>query len=100
MISNFAPRTSGQMASAAGAGDYLYFRQPNGDVTFADAGYGLHGGGFERLKRMNEGWTPLDEYGRFNINHYTLSHPFEVLFLRGGARELSLKQIEAEGFDL
>jgi hypothetical protein len=78
-------------------GDFAYFRQPNGWITVSEVGKRrqmLHG-------YVEQGWTPLDrEYGLFDFpKEYYVHHPFEVLFLRGGAREMPLAQVIALGYD-
>lgn len=73
----------------------IYFRCPNsGWVAAADDG------GLELPKKLRMGYEPLDEYGRFGNSAYYASHPFEPLFQVGGARELPVDQVIANGFHL
>lgn len=72
-----------------------YYRQPNGWLTGSPATE------IEELKYRREGWEPLLQYGRFMMdNDYMADHPFEPLFIRGGAHEFSLEQIVQSGFHL
>lgn len=85
------------LISGNGVGDYCYYRQPNGWITVSEIGKNnsmLH-------RYSDEGWQPLlREYGAFDFpKEYYTHHPFEVLFLRGGAHEMSIAQIKALGYD-
>ena len=72
---------------------YIYYRQPNGWISPAVAT------DVEMLQYQKEGWQPLRQYGRFDMNStYGANHPLEALFIRGGALELPLEQILEEGF--
>lgn len=78
-------------------GDYIYYRQPNGWLTVNEFGKGnsiMH-------RYQDEGWVPLmRQYGAFDFpKEYYVHHPFEVLFLRGGAHEMPIAQIKALGYD-
>ena len=89
-----------------GSGDYQYYRQPNGWIDFGQIGknrsYETH--------FMQSGWKPLggphaatlgtNDYGVFALEEYHLSHPHEVLFMRGGAKELPAEQVMALGYHL
>lgn len=84
------------LMSGGAVGDYIYYRQPNGWLTMGHVGKN----NIQLHKYQDEGWTPLREYGRFDFPiPYYVDHPFEVLFLRGGAGEMSLEQIRALGYD-
>ena len=73
----------------------IYFRCPNGgEIHAADDG------GLELPKKLRMGYQPLDEYGRFGNSAYYVEHPFEPLFQAGGAREMPISQIIANGFHL
>lgn len=78
-------------------GDYIYYRQPNGWITVNE--FGKNNSIMHRYQ--DEGWTPLHrEYGVFDFpKEYYIHHPFEVLFLRGGAIEMPVAQIKALGYD-
>ena len=72
---------------------HIYYRQPNGWITSGMASQ------IERAKFQDEGWEPLPQYGLFDILYeYIGDHPLEVLFMRGGAKELSVAQIVESGF--
>ena len=72
---------------------HIYYRQPNGWITSGAASL------IERAKFMAEKWEPLDRYGRLDVHYpYTNNHPFEALFQRGGAEEMCVEQIIANGF--
>lgn len=72
---------------------YGYYRKPNGDIGVNVTSP------MERLKYITEGWTPLPQYGLFDMTTgYAADHPFEALFMHGGAHELSARQCLANGF--
>lgn len=89
-----------------GSGDYQYYRQPNGWIAFGQIGKQRS---YEN-NFMRTGWKPLggphaavmgtNDYGVFDLDEYYLEHPHEILFIRGGARELPLDQILAHGYHL
>lgn len=84
------------LMSGNSVGDYIYYRQPNGFLTMGHVGKN----NIQMHKYQDEGWTPLRDYGQFDFpKPYYVDHPFEVLFLRGGAHEMSLEQIRALGYD-
>ena len=64
-----------------------YYRQPNGWITVSINTR------LERLKYVEEGWKYLDQYGSFDMTSYTVNHPFEGLFMFGGAKEMPLDQV-------
>lgn len=68
-----------------------YYRQPNGWLTISPNTR------LERLKYTEQGWTYLDAYGAFDMTAYTANHPFEGLFMFGGAKEMSVQQILETG---
>lgn len=68
-----------------------YYRQPNGWVTISPNTR------LERLKYSEEGWTYLEQYGAFDMTAYTVNHPFEALFMFGGAAELPAEQVLQTG---
>lgn len=71
---------------------YGYYRQPNGWVKQAVMTE------LEELKYRREGWEPLPQYGRFDMStEYAAGHPLELLFINGGAYELSEEQIRQQG---
>lgn len=73
----------------------IYFRCPgDGWIAAADDG------GLELPKKLRMGYQPLDEYGRYGNNAYYAAHPFEPLFQAGGAREMPISQVVANGFHL
>ena len=72
-----------------------YYRQPNGWITASPAT------DLEELRYRKQGWTPLPAYRRFDMaSQYAADHPFDALFLLGGAHELSVEQVIANGFNL
>lgn len=79
---------------APNTGTEMYYRVPNGEVTIGRIGKDES----EKEKRKKEKWVPLEEYGSFKIQPYHMDHPFEVLFQRGGAKELSPRQVIDQGF--
>jgi len=70
---------------------FCYYRQSNGWITISPSTR------LERLKYVEQGWTCLDAYGFFDMGAYTVSHPFEGLFMMGGAKEMSVEQIIQTG---
>ena len=72
-----------------------YYRQPNGWLTVSPATE------LEELSYRKEGWEPLTRYGRVEMtSEYMAEHHFELLFIRGGAKEMSTAQIIELGFGL
>ena len=72
-----------------------YYRQPNGWITVSPATE------LEELSYRKEGWTPLPRYGRVEMtNEYMSEHPFELLFIGGGAKEMPIQQVIEMGFAL
>ena len=73
-------------------GTYGYYRQPDGFITAASAT------NTDELKYRRGGWEPLLQYGNFEMSTpYMVSHPLEPLFIRGGERELTVRQIVEQG---
>lgn len=72
-----------------------YYRQPNGWITVAITTE------IETVHYIKEGWTPLPQYGGVEMtSKYAADHPFEPLFIAGGAKELSIEQIRETGLYL
>lgn len=72
-----------------------YYRQPNGWITISPVTE------LEEVRYIREGWQSLIQYGRAEMaNEYMAEHPFEPLFLRGGAKELPLQQVLELGFGI
>ena len=87
-------QVSEQLASTMGRNirpTYGYYRQSNGWITFSTITR------LEKLKYVERGWQPLDLYGQFDATPYTLNHPFEALFMFGGAHELPVDQVIQTG---
>lgn len=72
----------------------LYVRNPLGEVVAVDAS------DTEIMKKVRRGWIPLFEYGQFGSSSYYMDHPYECLFQAGGAREMSVEQVVAQGYHL
>ena len=68
-----------------------YYRQPNGWITISPITR------LEKLRYVEHGWVSLDAYGAFDMGAYTANHPFEGLFMFGGAKEMSVDQILQTG---
>lgn len=91
---------------ARGSGDWIYYRQKNGWITYSMVGKGR----LREAAYIREGWMPLSgdyarnagqhDYGTFDFLPYYTDHPFEVLFMRGGAREMPPEQVIALGYHL
>lgn len=70
-----------------------YYRQPNGWITVSVTSP------MEKLGYLEQGWAFLQQYGTFDMTTgYTANNPFELLLIRGGAKELPVDQIVAMGF--
>src|SRR6185369_254643 len=49
----------------------------------------------------DEGWESLRRYGQFDMTTaYAANHPFELLFLNGGAGEFSKQQVLENGWQI
>lgn len=71
---------------------YGYYRQPDGFITASPAT------DTDELQYRRDGWTPLRQYGYFEMaTAYAANNPLEALFIRGGAHELSVRQIREQG---
>lgn len=68
-----------------------YYRQPNGWITISPNTR------LERLKYTEEGWEYLEAYGAFDLTAYSVNHPFEGLFMFGGAKEMCADQLLQTG---
>lgn len=71
-----------------------YYRQRNGWITTSPITR------LERVKYAERGWKHLAEYGAFDMSPYVANHPFEMLFMFGGAKEMPVDQIIQNGFHL
>ena len=79
-----------------GLGDQMFYRQPNGWITSGPIGKANS----RKHAYRDQGWEPLDAYGRFDLIDYYVDHPLEVLLIRGGAEELPIEQVVALGWHL
>ena len=74
---------------------YGYYRQPNGWITLSPAA------DLDELRYSRKGWTSLREYGRIEMSTpYGADHPFEALFMGGGAKEMPREQVIEEAFNI
>ena len=72
-----------------------YYRQPNGYITVAVTSP------MERLAYLEEGYVHLRTYGNFDMTtDYAANHPFELLFINGGAKEMPEAQVVELGFNI
>lgn len=70
-----------------------YYRQSNGWITVSPATE------LEELSYRKENWVPLTRYGRVEMTtEYMAEHPFEPLFMGGGAKEMPVEQVIEMGF--
>ncbi|MGH8359324.1 MAG: hypothetical protein ACRESF_17710 [Pseudomonas sp.] len=77
------------------SGTEMFYLSPKGnEIVVGRIGYE----GAEKIKRVREGYKPLDAYGAFKVQPYHQDHPFEVLFVRGGAKDMPLQQVIDQGF--
>jgi hypothetical protein len=80
-------------ADDANAG-YVYYRLTDGWIAGGDWS------GLEESKKLRRGYQALHQYGYHDFNSYYVEHPFEPLFQSGGAEEMPVAQIVANGFHL
>ena len=73
---------------------YGYYRKRDGTIGLATITR------LERLAYIERGWTHLSQYGAFDMAPYVASHPFEALFMFGGAKEMPVEQVIQMGFHL
>ncbi len=79
-----------------GTGTHIFFRLPDGSIQGGIVGKG----GLARLTYMQQGWEPLDQYGSYHqFFRYYSENPYEPLLQRGGAHEMSVKQLREMGYD-
>ena len=72
-----------------------YYRQPNGYITVSVTSP------MERLRYLEEGYVYLKDYGAFDMTtEYSANHPFELLFIKGGAKEMPEAQVVELGFNI
>ncbi len=84
-----------QKMTGGGKSMFGYYRQPNGWITVSPMA------DLDQLKYMRKGWEPLNQYGFLEMtSEYAADHPFEVLFMFGGAKELPVDQIIEMAFHL
>ena len=70
-----------------------YYKQPNGWVTVSPITE------LEMLHYTKQGWTRLNRYPNIEMNNaYMATHPFEALFMAGGAKEMPVEQVIQMGF--
>lgn len=94
-ISEQAEQEVAQIARQGGSGRpvFGYYVKSDGEVTFAVTSP------MEKLHYLEEGWKHLPQYGAFDATtEYTANHPFETLFMYGGAKEMPVSQVIANGF--
>lgn len=72
---------------------HMYWRKDDGRIT---VGYTDD---MTQLRNLKNQWVPLPQYGAFQLTAQFSDHPFETLFIRGGAKELPREQIMEQGFD-
>ncbi len=71
-----------------------YYRQPNGWITISPTTR------LELIKYEERGWKCLRDYGNFDLSVSVVNHPYDSLFMFGGAKEMPVDQIIAMGFHL
>lgn len=70
---------------------YGYYRQKNGWITISPITQ------LEVINYAKRGWTHLSKYGAFDMSPYVVNHPFEALFMFGGAMEMPAQQVLETG---
>jgi len=70
---------------------YGYYRQPDGWITFSTNTR------LEKVAYIEHGWEALEQYGAFDATPYVAAHPFEHLFMFGGAHEMPVDQVIKTG---
>ncbi len=74
---------------------FSYYRKADGFLTVDVVSE------MEELHYRREGWEPLAGYGRFDMTtEYMANHPFEALFMNGGASEMPAAQVIEYGFHI
>jgi len=73
---------------------YGYYRQPNKWITVSPTTR------MEKVRYIEDGWEYLGEYGAFDMSPYVANHPFETLFMFGGAKEMPVDQLLETGLYL
>lgn len=68
-----------------------YYRRSDGWITVSPITQ------TERIKYIDRGWTHLPDYPPFDMSPYVNNHPFEALFMFGGAHEMSVDQLLQTG---
>ena len=86
--------TGGVAITQGGGGSHMWYRKPDGTITFGAIGKA----GMETFRYMQQGWEPLRKYGQFDWGYYYTDHPYEVLFQRGGAKDMPAKQVLEMGY--
>ena len=78
------------IALKRGAGDFGYYRKPDGTICVDSYQRG------EMMTHVEQGWLPLRKYNYFTWSHMTIHKPFDHLFRQGGAKELPIEQLIQE----
>lgn len=74
---------------------YGYYKKRNGYITVSPMTQ------MEELKYRRMGWEPLPQYGRVEMGgSWAADHPFENLFMHGGAKEMPLAQVIENAFHI
>lgn len=86
ILGQYVTGPGGLKDAATAKGLYMYYRQPNGDITLSPCFM------TDMLRYMMEGWTPLPKYGKFRLNDWYHEHMYEVLLQKGGEAEFTKDQ--------
>ena len=70
---------------------YGYYKQANGWITVSTITL------LEKANYTSRGWRCLEQYGAFDMTPYVANHPFEALFMFGGAHEMPAEQVLQTG---
>lgn len=84
-----------EIEASGGVANFGYYRQPNGDITVSQISP------MERMAYIEDGWEWLRQYGTFDMtSEYAANHPYELLFMLGGAKEMPESQVVEMGFNI
>jgi len=103
-IPSLRPRVTGEVENEPGIGNFIYWRLPNGWISYGPA----HADEWQR--RTVIGHVPLPQYGQFPYARKATdangqrwdakAEPWRMFFQRGGVKELCLEQIIAHNWHI
>lgn len=85
-----------QIRGGTHSSGYMFYRRNDGSIGTGPIGRD----GLEMLRRMRQGWEPLQAYGTYDHVVYYAEHPYEPLLQRGGAIEFTPRHLIEMGYHL